>query len=160
MLAIIDDISPVLGTFMAVVLFGMIFNTAVSMFYAFGARFMKIGTKKFKIFVMITLLVGFALSFRGFKELVSDFYPFVGYAGLFLVAALIFASFKLPKQMEITETRRGQGSFVTEDQGKIAALRDEMKEQLVTTFLQNVAAFGFTTEEIVKSLQERSGRND
>lgn len=68
--------------------------------------------------------------------------------------------YKELEQMEITETRRGQGSFVTEDQKKILALRDEMKEQLVTTFLQNVAAFGFTTDEIVKCLQERGGEND
>lgn len=68
--------------------------------------------------------------------------------------------YKELEQMEITETRRGQGSFVTEDQKKILALRNEMKEQLVTTFLQNVAAFGFTTDEIIKSLQERGGVND
>jgi GntR family transcriptional regulator len=68
--------------------------------------------------------------------------------------------YKELEQMEITETRRGQGSFVTEDQKKILALRNEMKEQLVTTFLQNVAAFGFTTDEIIQSLQERGGVND
>ncbi|HEX5564430.1 MAG TPA: hypothetical protein VFX34_05690 [Sporosarcina sp.] len=99
MLAIINEISPVLGIFMAFILYGMIFNTAVSMFYAFGARFVKIGTKKFEIFVLITLLVGFALSFRGFKELVGSFYPIVGYAGLFLVGALIVASFRLPAKV-------------------------------------------------------------
>ncbi|MDW0116636.1 GntR family transcriptional regulator [Sporosarcina thermotolerans] len=68
--------------------------------------------------------------------------------------------YKELEQMEITETRRGQGSFVTENQEKITALRNEMKEQLVTAFLQSVAAFGFTTEEIVKCLQERGGEND
>lgn len=99
MLAIINDISPILGIFMAFILYGMIFNTAVSMFYAFGARFVKINTNKFKTFVMITLIAGFALSFRGFKELVGQFYPFVGYAGLFLVGALIVASFRLPAKV-------------------------------------------------------------
>ena len=68
--------------------------------------------------------------------------------------------YKELEQMEITETRRGQGSFVTENQEKIMALRNEMKEQLVTTFLQNVAAIGFTTDEIIKCLQERGGTND
>ncbi|MCM3744702.1 GntR family transcriptional regulator [Sporosarcina luteola] len=68
--------------------------------------------------------------------------------------------YKELEQMEITETRRGQGSFVTEDQEKITALRNEMKEQLVATFLQNVAAFGFTTDEIVQCLQERGGVDD
>lgn len=99
MLAIINDISPVLAIFMAFILYGMIFNTAVSMFYAFGARFVKIGTKNFKVFVLITLLVGFGLSFVGFKDLVAHFYPFIGYLGLLLCGVLIYASFRLPKKV-------------------------------------------------------------
>ncbi|NYF25903.1 hypothetical protein [Sporosarcina sp. JAI121] len=99
MLAIIDDISPILGIFMAFVLYGMIFNTAVSMFYSFGARFVQIDTKKFNVFVFVTLIIGFCLSFVGFTKLVAYFYPLIGYLGLFLVAALIFASFKLPTKV-------------------------------------------------------------
>jgi uncharacterized membrane protein YkvI len=99
MLAIINELSPVLAIVFAIVIYGMIFNTAVSMFYAFGARFVEIGTKKFVGFVFVTLLVGFALSFVGFTELVAYFYPLIGYLGLFLVAALIFASFRLPKKV-------------------------------------------------------------
>ena len=99
MLEIVNDISPAFGIFMAFILYGMIFNTAVSMFYAFGARFMRIGTKRFKVFVFITLIVGFAASFVGFKDLVALFYPLIGYLGLFLVAALIVASFRLPKKV-------------------------------------------------------------
>ena len=49
MLAIMNDISPILAIFMAFILYGMIFNTAVSMFYAFGARFIQIGTKSLKV---------------------------------------------------------------------------------------------------------------
>lgn len=99
MLAIMNDISPILATFMAFILYGMIFNTAVSMFYAFGARFIPIGTKAFKGFVFITLIIGFCLSFVGFKNLVAYFYPLIGYIGLFLVGALIYASFKLPAKV-------------------------------------------------------------
>jgi len=99
MLAIINDVSPILGIFMAFVLYGMIFNTAVGMFYSFGARFIQTDTKKFNIFVFITLIIGFGLSFVGFTDLVAYFYPTMGYLGLFLVAALIFASFKLPAKV-------------------------------------------------------------
>lgn len=99
MLAIINDVSPILGIFMAFVLYGMIFNTAVGMFYSFGARFIKTDTKKFNVFVFITLIIGFGLSFVGFTDLVAYFYPTMGYLGLFLVAALIFASFKLPAKV-------------------------------------------------------------
>ncbi|MDV6378470.1 hypothetical protein ORD22_09570 [Sporosarcina sp. GW1-11] len=97
MLAIINHISPTLAFFMAIVLYGMIFNTAVSMFYAFGSRFIYNGTKKFKVFIAASLLIGYALSFYGFTNLVSYFYPLVGYLGLFLVGALIFASFRMPR---------------------------------------------------------------
>ena len=98
MLAIINDISPILAIFMALVLYCMIFSTAVSMFYAFGARFIPTGTKGFKMFVFFTLVIGYALSFFGFTQLVAYFYPLIGYLGLFLVAALIVASFKMPKK--------------------------------------------------------------
>ena len=99
MLAIINDISPNLAVFMAFVLYGMIFNTAVSMFYAFGARFIPTGTKGFKMFVFFTLIIGYALSFFGFTQLVAYFYPLIGYLGLFLVAALIYATFKMPNKI-------------------------------------------------------------
>ncbi|CAM3221830.1 hypothetical protein FITA111629_10825 [Filibacter tadaridae] len=100
MLAIMNDISPILAIFMAFILYGMIFNTAVSMFYAFGARFIQIGTIQFKEFVFVTLLIGFVLSFFGFTKLVDLFYPIIGYLGLFLVAALIFASFWMPEKVK------------------------------------------------------------
>jgi uncharacterized membrane protein YkvI len=99
MLAIINDISPFLAILMAFVLYGMIFNTAVGMFYAFGARFVPIGTKGFKMFVLFTLVIGFALSFVGFTNLVAHLYPFIGYMGLFLIVALIIATFRMPKKV-------------------------------------------------------------
>jgi len=100
LLAIINELSPALGIFMAFILYGMIFNTAVSMFYSFGARFVQIDTKKFNVFVLVTLVIGFMLSFVGFTKLVAYFYPLIGYLGLFLVAALIYSSFKLPPKAQ------------------------------------------------------------
>ncbi|KAB7704442.1 hypothetical protein F9802_17255 [Bacillus aerolatus] len=99
MLKIVDDISPVLAVFMSIILFGMIFNTAVSMFYAFGARFIESNTKKFNVFVIITGIVAFVASFAGFTKLVAFFYPLIGYLGLFLVGALVVASIKLPEKV-------------------------------------------------------------
>lgn len=94
MLQIANDISPALGIFMSIILFGMIYNTAVSMIYAFSARFVSSGTLKFKGFVVIVGIISFLLSFVGFTKLVSEFYPIVGYLGFFLVAALVYADFK------------------------------------------------------------------
>lgn len=68
--------------------------------------------------------------------------------------------YKELEQMEITETKRGQGSFVTEDLKKISELRDEMQEYLVTSFIQSVEALGFTAAEMIDYLQKRSWGND
>lgn len=98
MLGIVNHLSPVLGVLMAIVLFGMIFNTAISMFFSFAARFADFGTKKFKVFFTITMIVGFAASFVGFTDLVAYFYPLIGYLGLVLIAVLIIAPIRMKKQ--------------------------------------------------------------
>lgn len=102
LLQIADDISPVLGVFMSVILFGMIYNTAVSMLFSFSARFVVMGTKKFRLFVVIVGVAAYILSFVGFTELVSLFYPIVGYLGFFLVGALIFADIRKPHKKKLS----------------------------------------------------------
>lgn len=68
--------------------------------------------------------------------------------------------FKELEQMEITETRRGQGSFVTENTELIDQIRLEMKEDLTASFLQSVEALGFTPEEMIAHLKKRSEESD
>lgn len=77
MLAIVNNISPVLGILMSIVLFAMIFNTAIGMFFSFTARF--------------------AASFAGFTDLVSYFYPLIGYLGLTLIGVLIITPIRIKK---------------------------------------------------------------
>ena len=103
-------ISPALSIFMTFILFGMIFNTAVSMFYAFAARFVPMRTAKANKFIFATLVVGFMASFVGFTQLVAVFYPLIGYLGLFLVGALIYAPIKLRKD----EAQLQQPAFAAE----------------------------------------------
>lgn len=91
MLQLANEISPILGILMSIVLFGMIFSTGASMFFSFAARFYEVGTPKFKGFLVISLVAGFILSFVGFTDLVGSFYPLIGYLGLFLIVALIVA---------------------------------------------------------------------
>ncbi|MGO2547019.1 YkvI family membrane protein [Mammaliicoccus vitulinus] len=91
MLGIVNEISPILGVFMAIVIFGMIFNTGLGMFYAFASRFTFVGTNSFKIFYIVSVIVGLGLSSVGFTDLVAIFYPLIGYLGL----VLIYAPFKM-----------------------------------------------------------------
>ncbi|EQB38517.1 MULTISPECIES: YkvI family membrane protein [Virgibacillus] len=109
MLAIVNDISPLLGTMMAIVILAMIFNTALSMFYSFAARFTEVETSKFRIFYTITLIVGFAVSFVGFTDLVSLFYPTIGYMGLVLILGLIYAPIKLKREAKQQQVQEEMG---------------------------------------------------
>lgn len=95
LLKIVDQIAPGLGLLFSLVLFGMIFNTGVSMFYGFVARFSAPGTSNFVVWTFITGIAGFIASFVGFTDLVAKFYSLIGYLGLFLILALIYAPFKL-----------------------------------------------------------------
>ncbi len=94
MLQIANDISPFLGFFISLILFAMIYNTAVSMLFSFTARFAEQNTTRFKITVVIAVTVAYLLSFKGFTELVSQFYPVIGLLGLFLVVTLVVANIR------------------------------------------------------------------
>ena len=90
LLKIVDDLSPVLGALYAVVLFGMIFNTAAGMFFPFVIRFAARDTPAFRIVLALTMAVAIGLSLFGFSNLVGYLYPLIGYLGLILISALIF----------------------------------------------------------------------
>ena len=94
MLYILEDINPILGILMALVIFGMIFNTGISLFYALARRFSKGEEKRFRKFLIILTLLGFVLSFGGFKKLVSIFYPIIGYVGILMMIVLVAAWYK------------------------------------------------------------------
>lgn len=59
--------------------------------------------------------------------------------------------------MGISETKRGQGTFVTEDETRLEELRSTMKENLIASFIHNAEALGFTKDEMIVSLQRHSG---
>lgn len=88
-LALVNKINPKLGTIMSIVVLGMIFNTRVSMYYALTARLTRKHPKYFKPALIVLVLVGFGLSFFGFKTLVGYLYPLIGYIGLVLIAVLL-----------------------------------------------------------------------
>lgn len=98
MLGIVSNLSPVLGVIMSIVIFGMIYNTAIGMFFSFTARFTESGTTKFKLFFIITMTIGYLASYIGFTDLVSYFYPLIGYLGIVLILALIVAPYVIKRQ--------------------------------------------------------------
>ena len=54
----------------------------------------------------------------------------------------------------LCETRRGMGTYVTEDKARIAALREEMARQAVEQFLQKIDALGISREDALRIIQE------
>ena len=57
--------------------------------------------------------------------------------------------------MELCFTRRGVGTYVTEDESKLSLIRKEMADEVVTAFLQEMKELGFTKEELTKIIDER-----
>jgi hypothetical protein len=106
MLYIIEDLSPVLGFLMALVIFGMIFNTGISLFYALARRFAGGDEKKFKVLLIGISLSGYILSFGGFKKLVSIFYPLIGYAGMIMLIVLVYAYYRERTSIKYENVRR------------------------------------------------------
>lgn len=96
LLKVADELSPILGMIYSIILYGMIFNTTLSLFYSLGARFAEIGTKKFKMFIFIMAVLALLLSFAGFTKLVSLLYPLIGYMGFVLCAILAFSWIQVP----------------------------------------------------------------
>ncbi len=90
MLFLANNISPIMGAIMSIILLGMIYNTAVGMLYAFSARIVKTETVRFKGAVTIFGVAAFGASFIGFITLVGTVYPVMGYLGFTLIAAIIF----------------------------------------------------------------------
>lgn len=90
MLALFESMHPVLAFIMVWIIFAMIYNTCIGMFYALGRRLTANHPDKFRpVFTGVTV-AGFGISFLGFEALMTYVYPAIGYAGMLLVAALVF----------------------------------------------------------------------
>ena len=52
----------------------------------------------------------------------------------------------------LCETRRGMGTFVTEDAERIAGLRTELARQAVQEFIKKIGSVGVSKEEAIKMI--------
>ncbi|MFD2828876.1 YkvI family membrane protein [Corticicoccus populi] len=87
-LLLANDVHPVIGIGLSIVMLLVIYNTAVGLMYPFLTRFSTPYSRKYKVLMTIGLLFGYLLSFVGFVDLVNIFYPIFGYIGLLIGAAL------------------------------------------------------------------------
>ena len=179
-LAIVNDIHPVLGTVMAIIIYAMIFNTAIGMFYALGRRLTRNTPHRFRLVFIVTVLIGFGLSFFGFKALVGSIYPALGYVGIALIVILCGAYLAGRNKLMEESKRRGRirklarrkmhpnKKFTTADQKKLdralansnisnvdlqESVRDDIVEELVSD--DNVEFTEDDAERIVEKDNER-----
>lgn len=57
------------------------------------------------------------------------------------------------ERMGIVETRRGQGTFITEDAARLNALRDDLRQRQIATFVEAMEEMGFHSQEILTGLE-------
>lgn len=103
---LLQNIHPMLGLAMALIIFGMIFNTAISLYYSLAKRFSNNSEKRLRILVIVFVAIGYVLSFAGFKQLVAIMYPLLGYIGILLLIVLIYAWISGKKDIKKERKRR------------------------------------------------------
>ncbi|MFC4617155.1 GntR family transcriptional regulator [Camelliibacillus cellulosilyticus] len=55
--------------------------------------------------------------------------------------------------MKIVESRRGQGTFVTEDQNVLQDMREALKQEEISRFVEGMKAMGYTDQEMISGLK-------
>ncbi|MBM7621488.1 GntR family transcriptional regulator [Bacillus tianshenii] len=68
------------------------------------------------------------------------------------------------ERMEVVETKRGQGTFVTENLGMVVQLKKSMQASVVENFVKSMREIGVVEKEIINSVEEflskGEGKND
>ncbi|WP_404449564.1 GntR family transcriptional regulator [Sutcliffiella horikoshii] len=57
------------------------------------------------------------------------------------------------ERMEIVVTKRGQGTFVTEDEGMLLRLKKGMETRVVESFVHSMREIGASEKEILESVE-------
>ncbi|MDQ0897833.1 MULTISPECIES: GntR family transcriptional regulator [unclassified Paenibacillus] len=60
----------------------------------------------------------------------------------------------------ILETRRGQGTFVTEQEERLVQQREILKNEQILSFVQVMQEMGFSSYEIISGLQDHLSKLD
>lgn len=165
MLSLFESIHPAAAAVMVVIVYLMIFNTVIGLFYALGRRLTVRAPHRYRPVFLLVCLVGYALSFLGFSTLMSYIYPLVGYIGMLMIVVFIVWWVR----------RRVQVGQETDRRDRIRALlrlRDDPKrrftarhERKLAGYLQDSSAQGETlTEaldlEVIEEARARCERAD
>lgn len=63
------------------------------------------------------------------------------------------------ERMGIVETRRGQGTFVREDEERVAELKESLQTKIIEAFILNMKELGVSEAEMKQGLNQYLERN-
>lgn len=158
MLTLVDNIHPTLGVIMAIIIYLMIFNTAIGMFYALGKRLSSGKESKYRIIFIAGCLAGFAVSFAGFKALMQYVYPVLGYMGIVLVAILVIGWLRSLGKIKDEGMRRERIRALLhlklhpDTEYDAARYDDEIGQQIADSNMDDEALFEDLVSDVVEEL--------
>lgn len=106
MLQLFESINPIFALVMVFIIFGMIYNTAIGMFYALGRRLTATRRERYRPVFLATCLAGYAVSFVGFDALMNVVYPAIGYIGMLMILVMIVAWVRRRAEIGLESGRR------------------------------------------------------
>ena len=157
---ILEKVHPYLGLAMSIIIFGMIFNTAISLFYSAAKRLSNTGAK-FKRNLIVFTLLGFALSFLGFKKLMAILYPILGFLGLALIIILILAWIKERDSIKSENKKRDKISDLTrkkldDDEDFTRKDKEKLEKLAEASIIDNDKIKEAVEEEVEEELEEEN----
>ncbi|OFK69858.1 hypothetical protein HMPREF2806_04400 [Corynebacterium sp. HMSC076G08] len=158
MLTLVDSVHPTLGVIMAIIIYLMIFNTAIGMFYALGKRLSSGNEAKYRIIFIAGCLAGFAVSFAGFKSLMQYVYPVLGYMGIVLVVILVIGWLRSLGKIKDEGLRRERIRALLhlklhpDSEYDAARYDDEIGQQIADSNMDDEALFEDLVSDVVEEL--------
>lgn len=157
MLTLVDALHPTLGVVMAVIIFLMIFNTAIGMFYALGKRLSAGREDRYPVIFIIGCLAGYAVSFAGFKALMQYVYPVIGYIGIVMIVVLVVAWLKSLSEIKDEAVRRDRLTALLHlklhpDKEYSEGYDSVIGEELVASNMERNVLYDSVIEEVTSEL--------
>jgi GntR family transcriptional regulator len=58
------------------------------------------------------------------------------------------------ERMDIVETRRGQGTFVTEKEEVLSELNEKVQREVIESFIRNMKELGLTKDQMIQGIEK------
>lgn len=165
MLTLAASAAPWAGHVMALVVFGMILNSAIGMFYALASRFSTGSTGRFRLVLVALVVAGTVLSAFGFKNLVTWLFPVIGYAGFILMGVLGYSWIRTRRMINEETDRRGRITRLLRRKlrsDRVFSRLDQARldREVSASFIENAQLVGTIGSETCDDLDARGIAHD